>query len=74
MVKIQSHRHKIKAFYMLVVLLNQSKTKFSRNNTEESADKSEKRTLIEQNVKSQRNLLRNQQKGRTGVPVFVQGA
>ena len=59
---------------MLVVLLNQSKTKVSRNNTAESADKSEKRTLIEQNVKSQINWCRNPQKVRIGVPVFVQGA
>ena len=59
---------------MLVVSINQSKTKGNRNNTGKSADKSEKRTLIEQNVKSQINWCRNTQKGRIGVPGFVQGA
>lgn len=74
MVKIESHRHKIKAFYLLVVLLNQIKLKGNRHNTGKSADNHKNRTLIEQNVKSQRNWCINPQKGRMVVPVFVQDA
>ena len=64
MVKIQSHRNKIKEFYLLVVFLNQSKTKGNRNHTGESADKSENRTLIEQNVKSTKNQHKKSEKSK----------
>ena len=64
MVKIQSHRHKIKAFYMLVILLNQSKTKGNRNHTGESADNSKIRTTLEHFVKSTKNQPQKSEKAK----------
>ena len=62
MVKIQSHRNKIKEFYLLVVFLNQSKTKGNRNHTGESADNSKIRTTHEHFVKSTKNQPKKSEK------------
>lgn len=64
MVKIQSHRHKIKAFYMLFVSINQSKPKGNRHNTGKSADNSKNRTTLEHFVKSTKNQPQKSEKAK----------